>query len=49
MNCPQCDAETSELVSHSDERIHACAECGQWLDGTVLNALQTCAVCGREM
>ncbi len=39
MNCPQCDAEMTELVSPGDERIHVCAECGQWLDGTQLNAL----------
>lgn len=29
----------AELVSPSDECIHACAECGQWLEGTQLNAL----------
>jgi Zn-finger nucleic acid-binding protein len=38
MNCPQCDAEMTELVG-SDESIQACAECGQWIDGTQLNAL----------
>ncbi len=39
MNCPQCDAETAELVGPSEERIHVCAECGQWLEGSQLNAL----------
>ena len=39
MNCPQCDSEMAELVSPGDERIYACAECGEWLDGTQLNAL----------
>jgi Zn-finger nucleic acid-binding protein len=29
----------AELVSANDERIYACAECGQWLDGAQLNAL----------
>ena len=29
----------AELVSPGDEKIYACAECGQWLDGTQLNAL----------
>ncbi|MBS1153053.1 MAG: hypothetical protein H6Q89_4751 [Myxococcaceae bacterium] len=39
MNCPQCDAEMAELAGPGDERIHVCAECGQWLDGTQLNAV----------
>ena len=39
MNCPQCDAEMAEVVSPNDERVFVCAECGQWLDGTLLNAL----------
>ena len=39
MNCPQCDAEMAELVSPGDEKIYVCAECGQWLDGTQLNAV----------
>ncbi|GEM_PF-1505804 len=39
MNCPQCDAEMAELVSPGDERIYACEECGQWVDGAQLNAL----------
>lgn len=29
----------AEVVSPNDERVFVCAECGQWLDGTLLNAL----------
>ena len=39
MNCPQCDAEMAELVGPGDERLHVCNDCGEWLDGTQLNAL----------
>jgi Zn-finger nucleic acid-binding protein len=38
MNCPQCDTEMSELA-RDDEKVHVCADCGQWVDGAHLNAL----------
>ena len=39
MNCPQCDAEMAELVSPNEEKINVCAECGEWIDGALLNAI----------
>ncbi len=38
MNCPQCNGEMAELAA-GEERIHACAECGEWIDGAQLQAL----------
>lgn len=29
----------AELAGPNEERVHVCAECGQWLDGAQLNAL----------
>ena len=38
MNCPQCNAEMTELTA-ADDKVHACADCGEWIDGSQLNAL----------
>ena len=38
MNCPQCNEEMAEFAS-GDDRVHVCAECGEWVDGAQLNAL----------
>ena len=38
MECPQCNAEMAELAS-GDDRLHVCADCGEWIDAAQLNAL----------
>ncbi len=39
MNCPQCDQEMADVVSPAGEHVWICSDCGQWLDGTDLNAM----------